>query len=381
MPTGFGYLNILGIGEESTYGTEVAATQRAPLLSTDLDDQLQLYSDETLQGRAAMRPPDAGHIIVAGSVSTRLRYTLANLLLKHGLGALAAGRYTLASTRENLGLTLAVDKGVSPVAYLGCKVSDLTLTSELERVMLDATIRGRSVVRPSTTNTAAVLAALANSDTNVLHRHMNFRLGDLADALASGDEVGVTSLTWAVTRPVDETYTNQGQTIVQPLDNGFPEMSLEIVVPRHTTDQYKTWQNAGTALQARAFWQSGARSIELLLMSLFIQDAPVPTPGAELLSTTVTLMATEGLQVYTATTIGATATATFTDSANGFPYTIPGTQIQVSGFTNAANNGLATVSTWAAGSITITGLTLVTEAAGASVTMRFLRPICQINEV
>ena len=381
MATGFGYLNVCGIGAESTYDTEVAATQRVPLLNTDLDDQLQLYPVETLEGRVNMRPPDAGHIISGGTLSTNLRYTLANLLLQHGLGTLSAARYTMANTRENLGLTIAIDKGVSPVAFRGCKVTDLTLTSELERVMLDATIRNKTIVRPSTTNTAAVLAALANGDTTVLHRHLNFRIGDLVDALVSGDEVGVSSLTWSLTRAVDEVWTNQAQTIIQPLDNARPEMTLQIVVPRHTTDQYKTWQNAGTTLQARAFWQSGSRSIELLLMALTIQDAPVPTPGAELLSTTVTLMATEGLTVDTATTFSASSVDnSYNDSGSGLDFVIAPAQIHVTGFATAANNGVKDVTSRTTSKI-IVSQTLVTEAAGPSVVIRYLNPSVVINEL
>lgn len=60
------------------------------------------------------------------------------------------------------------------------------------------------------------------------------------------------------------------------------------------------------------------------------------------------------------------------DSANGFGVFTAGQQIRVTGFTgaNAGNNGKwATISTVAAGKLVLTGVTLVTEAAGPTVSV------------
>ena len=61
----------------------------------------------------------------------------------------------------------------------------------------------------------------------------------------------------------------------------------------------------------------------------------------------------------------------FNDSASGFVTAgvTAGTWIQVAGFTDPANNGRFRVDTVAAGKIVVSGGTLVTEAAGDSVTM------------
>jgi hypothetical protein len=72
----------------------------------------------------------------------------------------------------------------------------------------------------------------------------------------------------------------------------------------------------------------------------------------------------------TATTISAaSADNSYNDSATGFSTAniLPGHWIKIAGFTTAANNGIARVVSVTTGKIVVTGLTLVTEAAGASV--------------
>ncbi len=69
------------------------------------------------------------------------------------------------------------------------------------------------------------------------------------------------------------------------------------------------------------------------------------------------------------TTLSASATDnSFNDSANGLPEVVAGDIIKTAGFVQAANNGQFVVVSRTAGKI-IVGNTLVTEAAGASVTI------------
>lgn len=72
-----------------------------------------------------------------------------------------------------------------------------------------------------------------------------------------------------------------------------------------------------------------------------------------------------------ATTISAaSADDSYSDSGSGFPTLLrPGDTISVSGFVDAADNGMKTVTTAAAAKIVV-GQTLVLEAAGPSVTLK-----------
>lgn len=68
-------------------------------------------------------------------------------------------------------------------------------------------------------------------------------------------------------------------------------------------------------------------------------------------------------------TVSTTAPDTFSDSGSGFPTYAVGAIIQTSGFVDPANNGYFEVVTSAAGTITVTRGVLVTETAGASVSI------------
>jgi hypothetical protein len=71
------------------------------------------------------------------------------------------------------------------------------------------------------------------------------------------------------------------------------------------------------------------------------------------------------------TTISAaSADNSYNDSANGFAVFEVGQYVKVSGFATAANNGWARIVSVAAGKIVVTGLTLVVEAVGPSVTIK-----------
>lgn len=73
---------------------------------------------------------------------------------------------------------------------------------------------------------------------------------------------------------------------------------------------------------------------------------------------------------FSASTVSAAAGAnTIDDSGSGFPTLVPGQWIRIAGFTNAANNGWAEVVSATAAQITLTGVTLVTEAAGNTITI------------
>jgi hypothetical protein len=303
-----GYRVIMGLGDESAWGTEAVATQRVPLISTTLDGNPALLRSVTLEGRYAERPPDQGNIVTGGDLVEQLRYSLGNLLLKHTFGSLVSGVYTLGS-RRGLGLTIAVDKQISVSTFTGGKIGQFVLASTLERVSATYTVQARQDNRASVLNTQAVLQALEDCNDNVLHRHLNWRVGTQAAALTSLNEVAVPSWTWTLARPIDQVFTNEGQSEIEAADNGFPTCTIAFPTARHISNQWKDWQDAFTPLQARAFFTdpASARRFEILFPSVYIQSDPVPVAGPGVLTDTITLHATEGLSCYTSTFISALA--------------------------------------------------------------------------
>lgn len=363
-----------------TYGTEVRVTQRVPLLSTTVDDVQVLNRSVALEGRAFERPPDAGIVNVTGDVVAQLRYGENNLLLKHLMGSLVGKQYRFTPTRLGMGLTMAVDKQVSPWGIYGTKLSQLVLASTIERVTLTATTVGQNIVRPSLLNTQAVLRALENSDANVLHRHLVLYIGDLVDALSGSDRFRPTALTVTMQRPVDTVHVD-AQEMIEPAENGVPTFSLVMPLARHMTDQFKTWQKNNTALQARAYWTNGVHGIEILLGSIHVQTDPIPTAGPGPLVNTVTFHVSEDLRTTSAETLSfASADNSINDSAAGLPYVLVGAEVQVRGAAASANNQRLTVVSRTASKMVVSGAALTTAAAGPRVTLDVRNPPILITE-
>ncbi len=96
-----------------------------------------------------------------------------------------------------------------------------------------------------------------------------------------------------------------------------------------------------------------------------------PAPGSETPEFQVDYTAGWVLPALAAAKItisAATADSSFNDSANGLPEVLPGDVIDVSGFTEAANNGKFLVVSRTAAKIVVAG-SLVTEAAGDTVVL------------
>lgn len=286
--TGYGYLGLMGIGEEATYGTEVAAQFRVPFISSTLDDDQALVSDVSLQGRPGMPPPDHGSISAKGNIIAMMRYNNNNLLLKHCLGQHVGGVYDLHTPREGLGLTIPIDKQVSIWTFLGGKVSQWELDSSIARVSQTATMVCQKLVRNTGINNLAHLQSLADPSLNLLHRQLSFQMGPQTGTLSVADAWDISVLKFVMARHVDELFTNSLY-MHEPLDNAYPTATLSITLPHYQTDQFKQWEQDGVLLHARAIWSNGTSTFELAMSSLSVSNAPVPTSGPGLLSQVVTL--------------------------------------------------------------------------------------------
>lgn len=188
-----------------------------------------------------------------------------------------ADLYPLATKLDGLGLTVAFDKTDAGIfEFNGCKVSGLTLRgSPADGCILEASVIGKQ--RNATpTNTAAILAGLLNTDPSVQFTDLNFRIGDQADPLAAGDEVQISAYELRLGWDLDQINASGGRFIIEPL-NTLRTVEFQFTVPRFTSQQYHTWQNAGTKLQARLAFTNGSRSITILLPNLLLQ----PSVGAQ----------------------------------------------------------------------------------------------------
>jgi len=91
MPASRGFLAKAGIGEEGTWGTPVAATERILMKTSNARETEQPLADNVITGSAAKEDESPGPITAPIALSTRMYYpdpTVVNpfLMLKHGMG-------------------------------------------------------------------------------------------------------------------------------------------------------------------------------------------------------------------------------------------------------------------------------------------------------
>jgi hypothetical protein len=147
--------------------------------------------------------------------------------------------FDLAFDNDGLGLTIAADKVQYVAELTSAKVHGWTL-EDADGGMMRQTykVTGSKVTNTSATNVAATVAAatypsLAN---RVMKRQGVFRMNlQSAGALGAGDAVPAESIKFMFERPVDAPHVYGQDYIIEPADNGFPEMTIEATYPRMTT--------------------------------------------------------------------------------------------------------------------------------------------------
>ncbi len=158
----------------------------------------------------------------------------------------AAGQVTswqhvmdLSHDNDGLGLTLAVDAVQYVKELTSAKVHGWTLEDSDGGLMRQTyKVTGSKVTNISSTNiTATVAGATYPSLANrMLKRQGVFRMNAHGGAgLGAGDAVNAESIKFTFERPVDTPHVYGQDYIIEPADNGFPEIMLEVTYPRMTT--------------------------------------------------------------------------------------------------------------------------------------------------
>jgi len=222
------------------------------------------------------------------------------------------GTHTYASSVNTLKLgdnlasfgTIAINKAVAYWEFISSYVDGIELSSKAgDFLHADYDVVAYNLLRSGTTNGATQFSNLAASGgKRVLFGDMTFRLGDLSDALASGDNIGLKdfklSMKNNLTGPQfsspdnSATHTN-GLLTIQPVRNGFREVTLEFTLPRYESSGWgttlETWKAAKTALQFKGLSSidTAAKRFELNVPYVVIEDIQTPVSGPEALETKV----------------------------------------------------------------------------------------------
>ena len=314
-PTGLGTGVILGVGKETSYGTRVQVTERVPLLGEGIAFDYQDALHEYLYGGAATPGMKRAFEPVTGTVEANVCYTVKNTTFVSvtRLIAMAMGTTTWdtdtyeISFADDLSVfgTIAIDKGQHATQVwqaVSCFVNGFTLSCNAgESLQASFDIQAYDLMINDTTNTVAILAALATDLPElVMFSDFVFSIGDHGGVLGAGDQIALNSFTISVnnnlTEPEQTTLPASGalniMQPIQPVRNGFREVTLEIVVPRYTADTFFDFQANDTSLQATFVGTGssggGSEEFDILFPNLKVTNVSVPVEGAEALMQTIT---------------------------------------------------------------------------------------------
>lgn len=309
MSTGIGHQSRCALGKESTYGTAVAVTDLITFTSESINKTIAALESEYLDGNAGRRNLTNSLISVQGDLQGEVVFDEIagdpigiEQLLRGVFGNSARdtsnslNQYKLANALDDH-YTLAFSKAVSAWELVSAKFGTLELSAKIgEKLMFTiGNIIAYNLLRTGDagiTNSLAAIAALAptNIPSNVKLEDAVVRIADTANALASGDAYCIDGFTFTIDNKLSdpefatECSTNaDSQKTLEPIRNGFREVMLTITLPRYSTDQFFSWQNSDTVLQADLKFTLGSYQFNILLPYMKVMNPKANISGPEII--------------------------------------------------------------------------------------------------
>jgi len=284
-----GFSSIMGVAEEVTLGTPLAATQKICYIEESLDETINEILDNSLCGTAARSIGTPGTKIIEGGFSFPLRVDLADLVIKRFFGVLSidtpsAGTNTfeLQNEIDSEALTVAVDKQVSVFEFAGWKPSTFTVTGNpADGIIIAVDGFAKSLDLSSVLNTSSSLAALADPGGFYTFAQAVVRIGDLVDVLASpGDNFEMSDFTIELDRGLEAVEVNSNDR-TEALENAFRESTFTITIPQYCSDFFIDAHQAHTSLQCDITLTNGANTKTFRMPKLIVTDYTANVTGPE----------------------------------------------------------------------------------------------------
>jgi hypothetical protein len=326
METGIGFKGIAGVIEQAAWGTADEVTNKIPLISESIEVQPQLVDHDYLDEFASGKKQDGVLYPPAGSLETYVPFTVKNSvsgkfvsidpLLLLALGSNTYHAETINYNRivplDDLNVfgTLAINKGLHSDKVnelIGMMINSMSISGNAgEAIKASFEVQGQELVKDAVgVNTPTILSALPTDLANLLlFSDLTFRLGNQVDALDSGDNLGISAFTISVNNNLtsaeqsspDNTASHTSPTKpIQPIRNGFREVTLDITIPRYVAETLWTAKNADTLYQAE-FLFSRVVGVKTYLFNIFLPNLHIQTTedamsGAGALQQTVSFKA------------------------------------------------------------------------------------------
>ena len=284
----------VGIGEETTWGTAVAASHFRPLISSSLTrtvSQLPRTDLHSASGSAMRRSHFQESEEVSGSFSVLATYTgNIGLLLKHALGAAATTStggspayqhdYTLAAALP-AGLSIENIRGTSGNSekFEGCKINTLSLdVSAGSEMTCNFDIIGETAAARASASTVSV----ASTESVVLHH----QAGQFSFNSANYD---LSSLSLTVNNNLDRRMLLGSKLTAEPTRSDFQEVTLSVEL--ESTDALYVALTASTTSDASiTFTDSSSRTFTITLHNAYLSEFTDSIDGAGIVTASATFV-------------------------------------------------------------------------------------------
>lgn len=294
---------------------DAASSQAVPLLNENVLPSIERDEAPIIAGKAGLSEGEVVAASVAGDISTAIMYNDLDLLFCMALGfehpdespeadgsqyrhvfemddrlerrgwqldegwALDSGMSL--DHQKVRGFGFAVDKTVSDHAADECMVQTLALNLGIPESSLTFTVNGWKSRSGSYTHGG--WPALTDVRRAVFPQ-ATVELGSVDGTTYPDAEIGISSLTITLSNnlAIDDRSTEGGAYILEPLRNGFAEVSGEITLPRYTSDDILDRFDAQTTMRLCVKLVNGNYECNFYLPRIVFSAATVTTPGPEM---------------------------------------------------------------------------------------------------
>ncbi|MFH1378905.1 MAG: phage tail tube protein [bacterium] len=308
MTTALGSLARVAAGKESDWGSGVAVTDLIPALSESIEASYDYNYRETLVGDGGRRKGTFTGRSIMGGLTVEAIYDLIagdpygiELFILAALGTCTrdavndSNQYTVADQIDEH-LTVCINDQVSLREYISAMVRGFTFTlSQNENGQFDFDLIAKEEYKTGDagiTNAIADLAALDPTSmlvTPLRFDDATFRIADVANVLASGDAVGISSVTISFRRSLTDAQftTASSSRTIRPRENAAREVTLSFDIPRYDSTTFLAWRDNKTELQADLKFTSGTYQFNFHLPCVEILTLGKPLSGPGLYMQTV----------------------------------------------------------------------------------------------
>jgi len=261
---------------EGTARVYSAPTFRIPFTSFTINSEFDMIADDSIEGVAQQDLPNQGVKKVEGQLAGIVDVSTIAPILEAAFGAVDTGAYSLPTTENTKTLSICAKDEVKTYKYAGCAIKGIRFSSDTNgRLTYEADV----VAYTETRDDEAFPTINTEKGTRLVHHHASgtgyMRIGDQADALAAGDNQGLSRVEFGFEWGFESEHDNTGQTTLIPLSRGNPA-SFSFSISRHAADTWHAARDAATKLQAELYYYvSATASLKIQIPNFILSEVKV----------------------------------------------------------------------------------------------------------